>query len=90
MLEDFLDRIDVWADSQQPSQDLVLHVMAWLLTRYEDPYQGVRREPGFDNLWQATIPHTHHRGYVVVCSYFIYEGERKLRCNAFATLGWPV
>jgi hypothetical protein len=55
-LESFLDHLDVWIEREQPSDDLRLIVTAWVLTRYEDPYQGVQREPGFENLWFGEIP----------------------------------
>lgn len=57
-LEGFLDRLDAWAEFESPKDDLRLIVTAWILTRYDDPYQGVRREPGFANLWFGAIPNS--------------------------------
>jgi hypothetical protein len=55
-LTDFVDRLDAWIDLEQPDRDLRLMVTAWILTRYTDPYQGVRREPGFDNCGSERFP----------------------------------
>jgi hypothetical protein len=90
-LTDFVDRLDAWIDLEQPDRDLRLMVTAWILTRYTDPYQGVRREPGFDNLWFGKIPRAVDLDdKQVVCSYFIFERARVVRCNDFASLSWPV
>jgi hypothetical protein len=67
-------------------------VEAWIETRYDDPYQGVEREPGFENLWFGLIPGTYdrRRDTVVVCSYTIEESTRTVRCNDITTLGYPM
>ncbi|MDQ1648783.1 MAG: hypothetical protein QOG60_840 [Frankiaceae bacterium] len=66
-------------------------VTAWILTRYTDPYQGVRRGPGSDNLWFGKIPRAVDLDdKQVVCSCFIFERVRVVRCNDFASLSWPV
>ena len=52
----------MWIERELPSDDLRLTVTAWILTRYDDPYQGVQREPGFDNLWFGEIPRPPRRG----------------------------
>lgn len=90
-LQDFLLRFDQWADQESPSDDLRLEVIAWILSRAEDPYQGVRRESGFDNLWYGSIPSTHHdRDQVVVCAYWIHEQSRTVRCERFGSLSLPI
>lgn len=90
-LAGFLESLDGWADREQPPQELVLIVMHWVLSRYDDPYQGVQREPGFPNLWFGPVPETHHGpGRVVVCSYWIEETTRTVRCDSFATLNTPL
>jgi uncharacterized phage-associated protein len=62
-------------------------VTAWILTRYDDPYQGVRRETRYPNLWFGAIPNTGHGlGYVVGCAYWIDESARTVQCDSFATL----
>lgn len=90
-LEGFLDRLDAWVELESPADDLRLIVTAWVLTRYDDPYQGVRRERGFPNLWFGAIPHSYDgRGAVVACSYWIEESRHTVRCDSFATLGLPL
>lgn len=87
----FLDRLDAWAERESPSQDLRNVVTEWILTRYDDPYQGMRREKGFPNLWFGTVPNTADgAGNVVVCSYWIEESRRVVRCDSFATLSQPL
>jgi hypothetical protein len=89
-LEGFTEAFDDWVVQEHPSQDLKLVVMAWILSRFEDPYHGVRREPEFDNLWFGSIPDTLQDGHVVTCSYWIRESERVVRCDSFATLSLPL
>ena len=77
--------------AESPTDDLRLIVTAWAVTRFDDPYQGMRREPGFDNLWFGAIPATLHGNGMVVCSsYWILEADHTVRCNEFATLALPV
>ncbi len=72
-------------------RDLRVEVIAWILSRAEDPYQGVRREPGFDNPWYGSIPFTQHdRGQVVICAYWIHERSRAVRCERFGSLSLPI
>lgn len=90
-LIDFGERIDSWILAEDPADDLRLLVTAWVVTRFDDPYQGMRREPGFDNLWFGAIPETLHRNGMVVCgSYWILEADHTVRCDQFATLALPV
>jgi hypothetical protein len=61
------------------------------MTRYDDPYQGVRREKGFPNLWFGAIPDSADGdGNVVACAYWIAESNRVVRCDSFATLSLPL
>ncbi len=90
-LEGFLERFDAWAEGQSPSDDLRLVVMSWILTRFDDPYRGVRRETGFPNLWYGVVPDSNDgTDHVVVCSFWIEETARHVRCDSFATLSLPV
>lgn len=90
-LENFLERFDAWTELESPKDDLRCIVMAWVLTRYDDPYQGVRREPGFANLWFGAIPDSNDgAGNVVTCSYWIEESSRTVRCDNFGTLSLPL
>ena len=63
--------------------------MAWVLTR-SDPYEGVRREPGLENLWFGAVPDSDRGpGHVVTCSYWINEASHTVRCDNFGTLSLP-
>ena len=56
-----------------------------------DPYQGVRREAGFDNLWFGAVPRSGHGdGLAVMCAYWIFESTRVVRYDSFASLGQPI
>jgi hypothetical protein len=90
-LEGFLDRFDAWADLEDMTPDQRVFVIYWFMSRSEDPYQGVRREPGFPNLWWGAIPNSGDgKGNVVMCSYWIEESTRTVRCDNFGLLSWPV
>lgn len=39
--------LDAWISFQTPDDDMRFVVTAWVLTRFGDPHQGVKREPGF-------------------------------------------
>ncbi|MFG1659140.1 hypothetical protein ACGFIY_21665 [Micromonospora chersina] len=89
-LHDFEMHLDVWIQSEEPSQDLVCVVAAWMVGRVDDPYQGVQRENSMPNLWFGPIPGTDQFETVVTCSYFIEESTRSVKCVAVATLNRPV
>jgi hypothetical protein len=90
-LINFLERFDAWVELECPTEDLRCIVIDWILTRDEDPYQGVRREGGFPNLWFGQIPNSRDGcGHVVVCSYWIEESSRTVRCDNFGTLSFPL
>ena len=40
ILKDFLEQLDAWIDTEKPTQDLINHVTAWIMSRADDPYQG--------------------------------------------------
>lgn len=91
VLADFEQHFDWWTDLESPSQLLRFAVLTWILSRHEDPYQGVRRQAGFENLWSGTVPGTDHGEFqVVACSYFIAESHRAVICNSISTLSRPV
>jgi hypothetical protein len=90
-LEGFVEHLDAWVQREAPPEDLLLLVIPWIMTRYDDPYRGVQREPDFDNLWFGRVPDTDDgSGAVVTCSYWIDELDRTVRCNSIARLNWPV
>lgn len=87
----FLDELDAWAERECAADDLLLIVTSWLMTRGDDPYRGVSRVSGFENLWFGPVPDSDDgAGHVVVCSYWIQESKRSVRCNSFATLTLPL
>lgn len=66
-------------------------VTAWIMSRYDNPYSGVRREYHDENLWFGPVPGSAHGvGQVVVCSYWIQERTRTVVCNGFAPLDLPL
>lgn len=89
-LTGFEECLTRWIEVESPSGDLRLAVAAWLPSRIDDPYQGMRREPeGHPNLWFGLIPGTGHAGQAVYCSCLIFEQTGTVRCNSIATLSWP-
>lgn len=86
----FLERLDTWIADEDPVDELRLEVTAWILSRFENPYDGVRREPGFANLWFGRIPRSQHQRQVVVSSYWIEETTHTVRCDSIATLALPL
>jgi hypothetical protein len=89
-LVDFLDQLDRWVEQECPPQEVRIAATAWIFTRCDDPYQGVRREPQFENLWYGPIPDTDVGDTVVQCAYWINERTRTVRCDSFATLSRPL
>ena len=82
----FLERLDQWVERESPPDDLRLLVTTWIMTRYDDPYQGVRREGKFPNLWFGPVPEAGDRiGRIVACSYWIDETNHTIRCDNFGT-----
>jgi hypothetical protein len=89
-LDGFNAAFGQWVETERPDRELQLVVFDWIYTRYDDPYQGVRREPGFENLWFGAIPNTSRGDTAVQCAYFIAEAQRLVKCDSFATLGLPI
>jgi hypothetical protein len=87
----FEDRLDEWQRSESADDDLLLLILPWIMSRSEDPYQGMKREPEFENLWFGPVPNTEDgQGNVVACSYWVEETNRCVRCDSFATLSLPL
>lgn len=90
-LVDFLDRFDRWTEIEQPTEDLRYVVLEWIHSRATNPYQDVQRANEFPNLWFGQVPNSHDgRGCVVVCSYWISESDRRVRCDQLSTLSTPI
>lgn len=81
-------------EKNEPGSAVLDHLrwaaLAWIMNRHVDPYQGVRRDSEWENLWFGPIPGTIHDGQVVCCSYWIEEQTHTVRCNLFSTLSTPV
>ena len=60
------------------------------MSRSEDPYQGVRREAGFGNLWRATVPKSQYNETATYCAYWIKDADRIVQCESIATLSLPI
>lgn len=86
----FGDALDDWRRRETPPDRLVDVVIRWSLTRADDPYVGMRREPDFDNLWFGAIPGTVNGDKVVACSYRVHEREHRVVCDSYATLHLPL
>ncbi len=82
--------LDRWIDVDDPDDDLRNTVLNWLLSRIEDPYQGVRRDPRFANLWFGRIPWTLRGDRQAVCAYRIEERSREVICDSIAMLRLPI
>lgn len=90
-LERFLEKLDQWVDLEAPPDHSRLAATAWIMTRLDDPYLGVRRAMGFENLWYGPVAGSQHgSGLVATCSYWIFEREHRLRCDSFASLTRPL
>ena len=89
-LEGFSEQLDEWVELEQPEDWLRILVVNWVLGLINDPYQGLRRESGFDNLWFGVVPGSLNNDEAVCCSLWIDEAARRVRCDRIATLGWPI
>ena len=90
LLDEFLPRLHLWIETEQPDDRLVNVVREWIITRYDDPYRGARRADVAENLWFAVVPDTLRQGRVTACSFWIYERDHIVRCDAFASLSLPI
>jgi hypothetical protein len=87
---DFEDRIARWIDRDGfRDDDLRLEVVSWIINQLHDPYDGVKPVASLPGLYQGTIPHTEIRGTAVLCSYWIDNDARTVRCDNIATLALP-
>lgn len=91
LLVRFGEHLDLWEKLEAPDLDTRLMVVGWVMTRQDDPYVDVRREAGFQNLWFGRIPGTlDGNSSMVICSYFIFESTKIVRCNSICRLSLPV
>lgn len=87
----FETRLDEWIELEEPEAPLRQLVTAWVLTRLEDPYDGMQRQQGFPNVWFGRVPGTCQPGdgTVVVGSLWIEETSTTVRCDRIGTLAIP-
>lgn len=90
-LKRFDEYFDRWVSIEDPSDDLRIIVLDWIMTRHENPHRGVKRQVEIDdNLWYGRIPDSGDgHGNVVVCSYRIEVLTSTLTCDSIATLPYP-
>jgi hypothetical protein len=82
--------LDRWIEIDEPDDELRNVVLNWLLSRLEDRYQGVRRDPRFPNLWFGRIPWTLRGDRQAVCAYRIEERTREIICDNIVMLRLPI
>jgi hypothetical protein len=88
--------LELWQQICDPPQDVRLIVAEWLMSRLEDPYEGMRHEDvntdgqGHPNLWSGVVPGTHRDGTVVLVSVLVFEQIGTVRFESIMTLGWPI
>lgn len=85
----FAERLDEWIVTEAPDDHLRRTVTAWTLTRLDDPYEAMRRQSGFANLWFGRVPGTHRSGMAVFCSLWIDEANYIVRCDRIGSLSLP-
>lgn len=92
-LQGFQEWMEIW-EKNEPSSAVStsrrIAVLEWMVSRGADPYAGARREHGAPNQWLAKIPGTLHDGHMVVCTFYIYEATKTVRCDMLTTLGLPI
>lgn len=89
-LDRFGEMFDMWELAEKPSDARRNTVLLWLADRQDDPYQGVDRSDEIPYLWHGVIPRTRVAdGTFVCCSYFIYDEERRVKCDMLASLSPP-
>ena len=80
-LENFVERLDAWIATENPSEDLRIIVTEWVVARFDNPYTDVSREPEFPNLWFGPIPETEHSGQV----WFVPTGSSRTNDSSGVT-----
>jgi hypothetical protein len=84
--------LDRWEQECVPADELRRLVIAALLSRMDDPYDGARRESWFGNepsLWFWMVPGSLHAGQAVYVSFMVFERLGTVRIDSIMTLSWP-
>lgn len=78
----FHERLIEWVGREQPPDWLPERVAEWLPSLALDPFHRAVSEPGGGGvLWLVEVPDAEAYGLSVVCSYWIDDGNRVVRCN---------
>lgn len=89
-LEKFEERYEAWAERDKADDELRLVVVNWLMNRHDDPFLGMARQDGFDDLWFGWIPGSGDgRGNMVACSFRADRTRGVIECNDITTLSYP-
>lgn len=89
-LDLFETRLDDWIGREHPPEWLQVHLLEWIPTRRINPRDGAHLEAGFENLWAIQV-HGSSDGYrAVLCSYWILDTDRMVRCDNFGWLSLPI
>ncbi|REF00286.1 hypothetical protein [Thermomonospora umbrina] len=76
--------LDNWITADVSSDAVRRAVMAWIPSRYEDPFRDAKRVARMPNYWHARIPASRHGdGLIVTCSYWIDVKTRTVTCDLF-------
>ncbi len=92
-LDKFDDALDNWRALEQPDEGTFRTVVRWMAARADTPTDGCRRDRRIPRHWMAEISGTATggpSGTVVVCSFLMFEAERRLQCTNLGTLTRPV
>ncbi len=84
------EHLERWSLIDEPTPAVAETVRRWMNTRRRDPYQGAHRDTTTDNHWWVEVPGTAAQGRVVVCSFFIFEADRRVQLTSLTYQNQPV
>ena len=85
------ERLQWWESQFNPSTDLVILVLAWVMGLKDDPFPREVRRTDFADQWFGAVPNSGDgQGNVVTCSYWVDHDTRTIRFDMFSTSTWPV
>ncbi|GAA2712918.1 hypothetical protein [Actinoplanes palleronii] len=91
LLSNFDRWISWWVQECEPPLRINITVRGWVVSRAENPFEGARFVPGFDDLLFAAIPGTlDEAGQVVTCTYRVIRADWTVYCSMIGTASWPV
>jgi len=86
----FIEKLNEWAATEGPSEDLRSIVADWVIDLHSNPYADLRPQRGFPDLWFSGIPGTSDGHSKVTCTARINPIQRTVTCKGIATLGLPL